>query len=114
MLRNYCVAGSASFFRLSTSELNRSLKYLALPEPTIFASVRRPCCVLTNTSVRKDSMDGLVHRQNVLHYKILTAESEFDPSHDEDRHAMLVKIAGGRNGQRQRARLVGTNVFHAT
>lgn len=37
-------------------------------------------------------MDKFIHRQNLVHYRKLLAESELDPSHDEDRYAMLLKL----------------------
>jgi hypothetical protein len=35
-------------------------------------------------------MERSVHNANIEHYRRLIAESEFDPSRDEDRHKMLL------------------------
>ena len=37
-------------------------------------------------------MDHYIHRENIAHYKKLIAESDLDPSHDEDRHARLLTL----------------------
>lgn len=49
-------------------------------------------------------MDHFIHHQNILHYRKLIAESELDPSHDEDRHAMLLRLLAeevAKDGERQ-------------
>ena len=33
-----------------------------------------------------------IHQENLAHYKKLIAESDLDPSHDEDRHAVLLTL----------------------
>ena len=37
-------------------------------------------------------MEHFVHNANIEHYRRLIAESEFDPSRDEDRHKMLLAL----------------------
>ena len=37
-------------------------------------------------------MERFVHNANIEHYRRLIAESEFDPSRDEDRHKMLLTL----------------------
>jgi hypothetical protein len=37
-------------------------------------------------------MDRFVHNENIALYKKLIAESEHDPSRDEDRHARLLTL----------------------
>jgi hypothetical protein len=36
-------------------------------------------------------MDRFIHNSNIEHYRRLIAESECNPSRDEDRHAMLYR-----------------------
>ena len=44
-------------------------------------------------------MERFVHNANIEHYRRLIAESEFDPSRDEDRHKMLLTLLAGEVGQ---------------
>jgi hypothetical protein len=37
-------------------------------------------------------MPGYVHDENIAHFKKLIAASELDPSRDEGRHKMLLKL----------------------
>ena len=37
-------------------------------------------------------MERFVHNANIEHYRRLIAESELDPSRDEDRHKMLLTL----------------------
>jgi hypothetical protein len=37
-------------------------------------------------------MERFVHNADIEHYRRLIAESEFDPSRDEDRHKMLLTL----------------------
>ena len=39
-------------------------------------------------------MERFVHNVNLEQYRRLIAESEFDPSRDEDRHKMLLTLLG--------------------
>lgn len=39
-------------------------------------------------------MQSFIHDANIAHYKTLIAESERDPSRDEDRHKMLLTLLG--------------------
>jgi hypothetical protein len=53
-----------------------------------------------------------VHGENIAYYKKLIAESERDPSHDDARHKMLLRLLAnelaeddrGRTGKRSRPR----------
>jgi hypothetical protein len=38
------------------------------------------------------AMERFVHNANIEHYRRLIAESELDPSRDEDRHKMLLTL----------------------
>jgi hypothetical protein len=40
----------------------------------------------------KDGVQRFVHNENIAHYKRLIAESERDPSRDEARHRMLLRL----------------------
>jgi hypothetical protein len=40
----------------------------------------------------KDDVERFVHCENVAYYKRLIAESERDPSRDEARHQMLLRL----------------------
>jgi hypothetical protein len=42
--------------------------------------------------VVKDGVQRFVHSENIAHYKRLIAESERDPSRDEARHQMLLRL----------------------
>ena len=37
-------------------------------------------------------MERYIHNANIAHYRHLIAESERDPSRDEDRHKMLLTL----------------------
>jgi hypothetical protein len=37
-------------------------------------------------------MDRFIHNANIEHYRRLIAESERNPSRDQDRHAMLLTL----------------------
>ena len=37
-------------------------------------------------------MERYVHNANIAHYRRLIAESALDPSRDEDRHDMLLRL----------------------
>jgi hypothetical protein len=58
----------------------------------------------------KDELQRFVHHENIAHYKKLIAESERDPSHDDARHKMLLRLladelaedTGRRTGKRSR------------
>jgi hypothetical protein len=40
----------------------------------------------------KDSVQRFVHSENIAYYKRLIVESERDPSRDEARHQMLLRL----------------------
>jgi hypothetical protein len=40
----------------------------------------------------KDGVQRFVHSENIAYYKRLIAESERDPSRDEARHRMLLRL----------------------
>jgi hypothetical protein len=40
----------------------------------------------------KDKLQRFLHDENVAYYKKLIAESERDPSHDDARHKMLLRL----------------------
>jgi hypothetical protein len=52
--------------------------------------------VMTGHSPETDDalgkMDCFVRETNIAHYKKLIADSELDPSRDEKRHAMLLRL----------------------
>jgi hypothetical protein len=48
-------------------------------------------------------MERFVHNANIEHYRRMIAESEFDPSRDEDRHKMLLTLFAEEVGQGQEA-----------
>jgi hypothetical protein len=60
----------------------------------------------------KDKLRRFLHDENVAYYKKLIAESERDPSHDDARHKMLLRLLAnelaeddrGRTGKRSRPR----------
>jgi hypothetical protein len=51
---------------------------------------RRSCASRTKT--RACTMERFVHNASIEHYRRLIAESELDPSRDEDRHKMLLTL----------------------
>jgi len=53
---------------------------------------RRSCASRTKT--RACAVERFVHNANIEHYRRLIAESELDPSRDEDRRKMLLTLLG--------------------
>ena len=51
-------------------------------------------------------MERFVHNANIEHYRRLIAESEFDPSRDEDRHKMLLTLLAEEVEGQEAAQLV--------
>jgi len=50
------------------------------------------CHDLWEVEMRPFEMQPFVHNENIVLYEKLIAESERDPSRDEKRHAMLLKL----------------------
>jgi hypothetical protein len=51
----------------------------------------------------KDKLQRFLHDENVAYYKKLIAESERDPSHDDARHKMLLRLLADESAKDDRA-----------
>ena len=52
-------------------------------------------------------MDRFIHTANIQYYRRLIAESERNPSRDEDRHKMLLTLLAEEEAKDKKARQVG-------
>jgi len=60
-------------------------------EPNI-KSIKPSFFMLANAKHEIRFHERYVHNDNIAHYRRLIAESERNPKHDEDRHAMLLTL----------------------